>query len=124
MSPLTIESYNVLLDEFEKYRKTNKILDVGCGRGFFLTQAKKRGWEVYGTEYSPKAVELCASNGIDMKTGKLSTDLFNIKDFDIITSFEVLEHINNPNEELKHINNLLRKGGLFYCTTPKFQFTA
>ena len=120
LSPLTIESYNVLLDEFEKYRKTNKILDVGCGRGFFLTQAKKRGWEVYGTEYSPKAVELCASNGIDMKTGKLSTDLFNIKDFDIITSFEVLEHINNPNEELKHINNLLRKGGLFYCTTPNF----
>jgi len=52
LSPLTIESYNVLLDEFEKYRKTNKILDVGCGRGFFLTQAKKRGWEVYGTEYT------------------------------------------------------------------------
>src|SRR5947207_2946364 len=56
LSPLTIDSYNSLLDEFEKFRKTNKILDVGCGVGFFLETAKKRGWEVYGTEYSKKAI--------------------------------------------------------------------
>ncbi len=50
-SPITIKKYNLLLDEFEKYRKTNKLLDVGCGVGFFLTIAKERGWDVYGTEY-------------------------------------------------------------------------
>lgn len=65
LSPLTILSYNLLLDEFEKYRKTNKILDVGCGRGYFLKEAKKRGWEIYGTEYSDKAIELCTNAGIN-----------------------------------------------------------
>lgn len=120
LSPLTIESYNILLNEFEKYRNTNKLLDVGCGRGYFLKEAKKRGWEVFGTEYSEKAVEICTNEGINMKIGKLSPNLFEIGDFDIITSFEVLEHINNPNEELRNINALLRNGGLFYCTTPNF----
>jgi 2-polyprenyl-3-methyl-5-hydroxy-6-metoxy-1,4-benzoquinol methylase len=120
LSPLTINSYNILLDEFEKYRKTNRLLDVGCGRGWFLEEARKRGWEVYGTEYSDVAVELCEKKGINMKKGQLNPDSFDLKEFDVITSFEVIEHINNPNEELNNIQTLLRKGGLFYCTTPNF----
>lgn len=120
-SEITVKSYNALLDEFEKYRKTNKILDVGCGRGWFLEEAQKRGWEVFGTEYSEAAISLCKSNGLDnIKAGKLDPKSFSSADFDVITSFEVFEHINNPNEEIQNINQLLRKGGLFYCTTPNF----
>jgi len=120
LSPITIKSYNLLLDEFEKYRKTNKILDVGCGLGWFLLEAKKRGWEVYGTEFSKEAVKLCTENGINMKEGVLNSEDFINHEFDIITSSEVIEHINNPNIELESIKKLLRKGGLFYCTTPNF----
>jgi 2-polyprenyl-3-methyl-5-hydroxy-6-metoxy-1,4-benzoquinol methylase len=120
VSPITIKSYHKLLDEFEKYRKTNKIIDVGCGAGYFLEEAKKRGWEVYGTEYSEKAVEVCLNKGINIKKGKLDDKLFEGMEFDIVTSFEVIEHINNPNEEVAFFNKLLRKGGLFYCTTPNF----
>lgn len=120
LSPITIKNYNILLDEFEKYRSTNRLLDIGCGMGFFLEQAKKRGWEVYGTEYSTKAVEINRAKGINMLEGQLNSAAFSEKEFDIITSFEVIEHINNPQEEVKHIYNLLRNGGLFYCTTPNF----
>jgi 2-polyprenyl-3-methyl-5-hydroxy-6-metoxy-1,4-benzoquinol methylase len=120
ISPITIQVYHDLLDEFEKYRQSGKLLDVGCGRGYFLTEAKKRGWKVYGTEYSDTAVKICSANGIEMKQGKLNPSDFSEKDFDVITSFEVIEHINNPNEELQNIVSLLRKGGLFYCTTPNF----
>ncbi len=120
ISPITIDSYNTLLDQFEKYRSNNRILDVGCGKGDFLNEAKKRGWEVYGTEYSQKALEICRGNGLNMKQGKLSPDFFPSDYFDVITSIEVLEHINNPNEEIEQIRHFLRKGGLFYCTTPNF----
>lgn len=120
ISPITVKSYNLLLDEFEKYRKTNKILDVGCGRGWFLQEAKKRGWEVYGTEYSMKAKEICEGNGIDIHLGKLKFDTFIEDSFDVITSFEVIEHINNPVDDASCIYSFLRKGGLFYCTTPNF----
>lgn len=120
LSPLTILRYNELLDEFEQYRNSGKLLDVGCGIGYFLEEAKKRGWEVYGTEYTDEAVEICSKKGIQMNQGKLETSNYDVESFDIITSFEVLEHINNPVEELTNFNSLLRKGGLVYLTTPNF----
>ena len=120
LSPVTIKRFNELLDEFEKYRITNRILDVGCGAGFFLQSAMKRGWEVYGTEYSETAVQLCKRNGITMFGGILDSKKFNGQEFDVITSLEVIEHINNPLEEISHITSLLRKGGLYYSTTPNF----
>ncbi|MCX8080293.1 MAG: class I SAM-dependent methyltransferase [Bacteroidia bacterium] len=120
VSPLTIESYNALLDEFEKFRKTNQILDIGCGTGYFLIEAQKRGWKTHGTEYSPKAIEILKEKGIEPHYGKISNIKFADESFDVITCFEVLEHLSNPNEDIKHIHRLLRINGLFYCTTPNF----
>jgi 2-polyprenyl-3-methyl-5-hydroxy-6-metoxy-1,4-benzoquinol methylase len=120
LSPITKQRYQDLLNEFEAYRKTNRILDVGCGRGGYLLEAKKRGWEVYGTEFSDEAIQMSEGRGIQMEQGSLGEQSFKGIDFDVITSFEVIEHINNPQEEVRHIHRLLRKGGLFYCTTPNF----
>jgi N-acetyl sugar amidotransferase len=120
LSPITVKRYNELLDSMEKYRKTNNILDIGCGVGYFLEQAKKRGWNVYGTEFTDDAVRICQEKGIEMFQGVLNSDYYKSEFFDVVTSFEVIEHINNPKEELNNISNILRKDGLFYCTTPNF----
>ena len=100
--------------------KGANVLDVGCGNGLFLLEAKKRGWNVFGTEFTDDAVEFCKSNGIDMKKGSLNPGDFVAGQFDIVTSFEVIEHINNPLEESLNFHQLLRKGGLLYITTPNF----
>lgn len=120
LSPLTIKRYNELLDQLEPYRKTNKILDIGCGIGYFLEEAKKRNWEVYGTELSEKSVEVCIQKGINVKEGVLNPVNYELEMFDVIMSFEVIEHINNPTSELKNMYSILRKGGLVYITTPNF----
>lgn len=120
LPPLTVKSYETLLDEFEKFRLNNKILDVGCGRGWFLEIAKNRGWEVFGTEYSETAIKICENKGINIKKGFIDSSEFEGIDFDIITSFEVIEHISFPEEYVFHIHKLLRKNGLFYITTPNF----
>lgn len=120
LSPITIKRYHELLDQFESVRKTNKLLDVGCGIGYFLDVAKERGWEVYGTEYTDKAIEICEAKGITMHKGVLNPENYPAGSFDVITSFEVIEHINSPNPEIHNISSLLRKGGLFYVTTPNF----
>ena len=120
LSPITIKRYNELLDQFEPFRKTNKILDVGCGLGYFLEEAKKRGWEVYGTELSEKASEIAANKGINIVKGNLSSNDYAPNMFDIITSYEVIEHINHPKNELVNFNKVLRQGGLVYVTTPNF----
>ena len=120
LSPVTIKRYNELLDYFEQFRKTGKLIDVGCGIGYFLEEAKKRGWEVYGTEYTDEAIEICEGKGINMKKGVLNPNDYEPESFDIITSFEVIEHINNPQEEIQNFNQILRKGGLVYITTPNW----
>jgi len=120
LSPLTIKRYHEILDSFEPYRKTNKLIDVGCGIGYFLEEAKKRGWEVYGTEFTDEAIEICSKKGIKMNKGVLNPNNYDSQEFDVITSFEVIEHINNPQEELANFYKILRKGGLVYCTTPNF----
>ena len=109
-----------LIDQFEKYRKNNRMLDVGCGEGWILELAKKRGWEVYGTEFSDRAIEICRQKGIKMYEGVLDPAKIAERDFDVIISSETIEHINNPQQELKSMHQLLRKGGLIYITTPNF----
>jgi len=120
LSDLTIQAYERVLDSLEPYRKTNKLIDVGCGIGYFLEVAKKRGWEVYGTEFTEEAVGICEGKGASMKLGVLNPDNYDPESFDVVCSFEVIEHINNPKQELGNFHKLLRKGGVVYCTTPNF----
>lgn len=120
LSPITIKRYNELLDLFEKERKNNKIIDVGCGIGYFLEEAIKRDWEAYGTEFTDEAMRINTEKGINMQKGVLDPKNYEDGEFDVITSFEVIEHINNPQEEIANFNQILRKGGLLYITTPNF----
>lgn len=120
LSPITIKRYEELLDRLESYRKTNRILDWGCGIGYFLEVAKRKGWEVYGTEYTDEAVQICREKGISMYQGTLDKVDLPVGYFDVITSFEVIEHINNPLAEVERMDRLLRPGGIMYYTTPNF----
>lgn len=120
LSPITIKRYNKLLDNFEPYKKTGNLLDLGCSNGLFLECAKKRGWNVYGTEFANESIEYCAKNQIKVfKSDQLPQEFYNLQ-FDVVTSFEVIEHLNTPNEELDLVVKVLRKGGLLYITTPNF----
>ena len=120
MSEPTRISLEKLVDGFRPYKRSNKILDVGCGEGWILEIAKTKGWEVYGTEYSSRAIEICEAKGIKMYQGVLDPEKMDVKEFDVIISSETVEHINNPIEDLSNMNKLLRKGGLLYVTTPNF----
>jgi|TARA_B110000879_G_scaffold211061_1_gene302663 2-polyprenyl-3-methyl-5-hydroxy-6-metoxy-1,4-benzoquinol methylase len=119
-SPITVIRYNEILDEIEKYRKTGNLLDIGAGYGFFLEIAKKRGWNVYGTELTDKAINYCTEKGLSMFKGEIQNIDCGELEFDVIISIEVIEHVNNPIEYLKKCNEILRKGGNLYLTTPNF----
>ncbi len=120
ISNITIKRYNQLLDFFESYRKTNNILDIGCGNGHFLEVAKKRGWNVHGTEFTDEAIKICVNKNIEMQQGVLNPENYYSIKFDIVVSFEVIEHVNNPKTEIENIINIINPNGLFYFTTPNF----
>jgi SAM-dependent methyltransferase len=123
-SPVTRQRYRELLDSFEPYRRTNRILDFGCGLGYFLEEAEARGWDACGCEFSPRALAVTAEKGLDVVPAPVGPGTFARDAFDVVTAFEVVEHLRDPSLEAGTIAEVLRPGGLFYCTTPNFNALA
>lgn len=119
-SEITRQRYRELLDSFEPYRRSNRILDMGCGAGYFLEEAAERGWEAYGSEFGELPLEMSRGRGFTVVPAPLTDDSFPAGHFDVVTSFEVVEHLRDPLDEARVLASLLRPGGLFYCTTPNF----
>lgn len=121
VSPITLKRYDALLDGFERFRTTNRIIDVGCGAGNFLERAALRGWEVHGTEYGRIPIETCRAKGIAVIEGPLNPSNYATGSFDVVTSFEVIEHLVEPALELERMRTMLRPGGMLYVTTPNYR---
>jgi SAM-dependent methyltransferase len=120
ISPITISRFSDLLKSFEKYKINNNIIDIGAGDGHFIGLAKKNGWNAYATEFDDASVQLCKEKEVIVHKGKLNTENYSENYFDVIYSSEVIEHINNPLEEINNFRKILRTGGLVYVTTPNY----
>lgn len=120
ISEITLKRYDTLAALLSPYATERHWLDVGCGDGHLLARVQTHGWKVSGTEYTDTAVEICKRKGISMQQGPLNAGHYTPESFDVITFIEVLEHINNPHEELENFHKLLRPGGALYITTPNF----
>lgn len=89
------------------------LLEIGCGNGFFLTEARRRGWrEVKGVEPSADAV----AKADPTLTGSITEDvmregLFAPESFDAVCLFQVLDHISNPVSLLRECLAVLRPNG-------------
>ena len=106
------------IEYIEKFEKRGKILDMGCSSGIFLEVAKNNGWDIYGTELSEwgyKKAKKITPNIFNKKLGDC-----NIKNdfFDVVTMWDLIEHLTNPNEELERVYKILKKNGLLVLSTP------
>jgi len=108
------------LDQIEKRIKKGSLLDVGCGWGFLLSEAQKRGWSALGIDLSYSAVASCRRQGLKVKQGTLKTAKLPSRNFTVITSFQTIEHVTNPLVHLQEIYRLLKPGGLLVMTTPNY----
>ncbi|MEO5584976.1 MAG: class I SAM-dependent methyltransferase [Flavobacteriales bacterium] len=124
ISPITITRYDELLKRFAPYRKMGRLFEVGCGAGHFLERAKMQEWDVQGNEYGELTMKACRDRGIPVTEGKLDPDAHELGSYDIVCSFEVIEHVIHPRIEIKNMLALLRPGGLLYLTTPNYNSLA
>ena len=99
-----------------------RVLDVGCGGGYFLRICSKLGATVQGVEPSPIAAKEARSQGIPVHEGMIDTFETDQR-FDIITASQVLEHVPDPVAMLAKMRSLLAPGGAIGLAVPNAELT-
>lgn len=117
---IILKTFNKRLQIIEmRYPQKGKLLDLGCATGFFLEAAASRGWQVYGLDISQSATALV---GKSFRPRVLNTVLekTNFPDnyFDLITGWDFLEHVPDPQLVLGICRRILKPEGLLVLTTP------
>lgn len=99
-----------------------KILDVGSGRGKFLCEMARRGYEAYGVEpnqdYIKESYSKAQKENVYIKIirGQAENLPFSEGEFDFINCAEVSEHVNNPRKLCEEIFRVLKPGGKCYVS--------
>ncbi len=114
-----IRTFDQRLVAMARHQPHGRVLDVGCGPGFFLEAATARGYEAFGVDPSAYAVELARRRfGHRVQVGVLETADYVPGTFDVVTAFDAFEHVYDPNRFLAAAARLLRPGGVVVITTP------
>ncbi|HXG12785.1 MAG TPA: class I SAM-dependent methyltransferase [Gemmataceae bacterium] len=102
-----------------------RLLDFGCGRGAFLEDMHRRGWQVTGIDASAVAVEYIRGElGLPALVGTLPHPELQAARFDVITMWHSLEHVHAPLEVLREAYRLLVPGGRLVVAVPNIDSLA
>jgi SAM-dependent methyltransferase len=105
------------LDRIERLMRPGRVLDVGCATGDFLKVARERGWDPLGVDPSP-ARELATAAGLRIVGRTIGEAQVEPASVDLITFWDVLEHLPNPVAVLQQAVRLLSPRGLIAVTVP------
>lgn len=94
------------------------IVDIGAGSGLFLKIARDNGWKVSGVEFNKKSIENIKKLGIEVFNKPLEKNIYPHNSVDVVAIWEVLEHINHPNDFVKEIRNILKPDGYLFVCVP------
>ncbi len=94
-------------------------LDIGCGPGYFVAEARKAGFAVEGCDIAPVATAYAQREfGIDISLGDFLQMPFEEKAYECITMFSYLEHTLSPKDNLEKAHSLLESNGLLVLAIP------
>jgi len=115
--------HNFYLSLVEKYiPQKGTLLDIGCGKGHLLQEAKKRGWETLGYDVDCNSVDYFSKkHGIKIFCGDFETINWESNSFNLVFMHHVFEHLKNPLSYLKIIDSILKKGGIFFIVLPNIK---
>jgi SAM-dependent methyltransferase len=94
-----------------------RFLEVGCGLGYGLEDAVRRGWDARGQDVSPFFAEQVESRlGVQVFVGQLAEACYPEHSFDAVYIDSVLEHLPSPMQMLREVHRILRPGGVAHLT--------
>jgi len=110
--------YKRILPELNRFVRTARLLEVGSGYGYFLEMVSQAGWEAEGVEISNYACQVARSRGCKVHQKDLLSVPLVSESYDVITMWDVIEHLTNVGEIVERCAALLRPGGALIARTP------
>jgi 2-polyprenyl-3-methyl-5-hydroxy-6-metoxy-1,4-benzoquinol methylase len=115
-------SLRVCINRISKHKNKlsgNKLFDVGCSLGTFLSLAKSDGFDVYGVDLAPEFIEYVKKNITkNAHCGFLDEIDFSQEFFDVITFWETMEHMADIRRFLFNVNSILKNDGIIAFSVP------
>lgn len=106
-------------EELTQFKGSGALLDLGCSSGSFLESLRGESWELFGIEMSAECARRAElRSGAKVFVGDILDAPFPPESFDVITCFDVLEHLYEPRRVMAKITEWLRPGGIFYVFVP------
>jgi len=107
----------------ERHLSSGRLLDVGCGDGRFVQHMARHGWEATGLDFSPSAIVYArrSPSGGRFVQGTLEDYACPGASLDLITLWQVLEHIGEPRRLVRRCHSLLRPGGVLVAAVPNIE---
>ena len=106
------------IDLFSPHRNGEALLDIGCSSGYFLSIAAQQGYTAFGIEPNSREAGYALKNGVNV----IGSTIDNLSDgkeiFNVITLWDVLEHIQQPVDYLSALRPLLSRHGLVFVQVP------
>ena len=100
------------------YKKSGSLLDIGCAFGYFVHEAQCFGFEAEGWDVNHKTVKIAQINtGLPIYQGNDFSKSTLPKKYDVITLFDVIEHLQNPDKYLSKIYQSLKNNGVVVIET-------
>ncbi|NDU92545.1 MAG: methyltransferase domain-containing protein [Ferrovum sp.] len=114
--PLSRNDWNIARQWINQHLEFGRILDVGCFDGGFLTSLDQK-YDKYGVEIHPEAAKHAVERGVNIIASDL-TQLPKVDNaYDVVTSFDVIEHVGNPREFLYHLASRTNDKGAIIVST-------
>lgn len=117
--PMIVRNMRVFLQAIKREKPEGRLLDVGCALGFFVELALREGYDAYGFDPSGYAVaEAKKLVGADrIREASTHTATYPEHSFDVITLFDVFEHLADPARDLARLYKFLKPDGILVLAT-------
>jgi 2-polyprenyl-3-methyl-5-hydroxy-6-metoxy-1,4-benzoquinol methylase len=107
------------IKKIKRFCPSGRILDIGCGVGFFIKEAIEADYEAEGIEFSELAAKIGRERwNLKIISGDFLSYPFKENMFDVVTLWHVFEHLYQPIDVLKKVYKILCPGGLLVIAAP------
>ncbi len=121
--PMIVRNMRKFLGKILQKKKSGKLLDVGCAYGYFVELAQSAGFDAYG--FDPSAYAVSQARKLVGKSriaqGTISEVRYKENTYDVITLFDVFEHLQDPVTDLKKLRRMLKPDGIIIIATGNAQ---